>query len=134
MCFWFDKGIDGFRMDVIPLISKRWDFPPSESMDFAEVIVTIYANGPRIHEFLQEMFQEVMVNYDVMTVGEGIGVTKAFCLDYVGEDRSELNMLYHFDHMQMDVHNGNRLDPKKWKLSEFKRIFREWHEALGENI
>lgn len=132
MRFWFDKGIDGFRMDVIPLISKRLDYPDATSNDFTEVIRTLYANGPRLHEFLHEMNQEVSSKYDVMTVGEGIGVTKENCLDYVGEDRKELNMLYHFDHMFLDNRNGNRFDPIPWKLSDFKRVFREWHEALGE--
>ena len=132
MRFWFDKGIDGFRMDVIPLISKRLDYPDAESDDFTEVIRTLYANGPRLHEFLKEMNQEVSSKYDVMTVGEGIGVTKENCLNYVGEDREELNMLYHFDHMFLDNRNGNRFDPVPWKLSDFKRVFREWHEVLGE--
>ena len=132
MRFWFDKGIDGFRMDVIPLISKRLDYPRVTTEDFAEVIIKHYANGPRVHEFLQEMYREVSAHYDVMTVGEGIGVTKDNCLDYVGEDRGELNMLYHFDHMQLDSSSGGRFDPKPWNLSDFKRVFREWHENLGE--
>ena len=71
MRFWLDKGIDGFRMDVISVISKDLDFPDANTDDFGSIIKNNYANGSRIHEFLREMNREVLSKYDIMTVGEG---------------------------------------------------------------
>lgn len=132
MRFWYDKGVDGFRMDVIPLISKRSGFPDAPNDDFENTINTIYSNGPRVHEFLQEMTAQTNVYYDVMTVGEGIGVSKENCLDYVGSDRKELDMLYHFDHLFLGYEGGDRLKSHGFTLIEVKQIFREWQEAIGD--
>ena len=133
MKFWFDKGIDGFRMDVIPFISKRWDFPPATSDNYMETVTDIYANGPRVHEYLNEMYEKVTSNYDVLTVGEGIGVPKKMANLYVGHNRRELNMIYHFDHLFIGLKNGNRFEFEDWDLLKLKAAFREWHEALGED-
>ncbi len=132
MRFWLDKGVDGFRLDVIPLISKRTDWPDAYEDDFLRTVYEIYANGPRVHEYLQEMHREVFARYDMMALGEGIGVTPANCLDYVGEDRRELHVLYHFDHMFLNFGAGGRFDPVPWKLTDFKAVFRRWDEAIGE--
>ncbi len=132
MRFWLDKGIDGFRMDVIPMISKRLDFPNVTTGNFGEIIEKYYANGPRVHEFLQEMYREALADYDVMTVGEGAGIPPEIANDYVGEDRKELSMIFHFGHMGIDHGPGGRFDTKSWHLSEFKRIFKVWHDAVGE--
>ena len=74
MKYWLDKGIDGFRMDVISIISKR-HFNDSPYESFSETVAKVYANGPRLHEFLHEMNVEVLSKYDVMTVGEGPGIS-----------------------------------------------------------
>ena len=132
MRFWYDKGVDGFRMDVIPLISKRPGFPDAPNDDFENTINNIYSNGPRVHEFLQEMTAQTNAHYDVMTVGEGIGVSKENCLDYVGSDRKELDMLYHFDHLFLGYEGGDRLNSHGFTLIEVKQIFREWQEAIGD--
>ena len=78
MRFWFDKGVDGFRMDVIPFISKDTTFPPIPA-EYHGDYVRYYANGPHTHEYLQAMNKEVLSKYDVMSVAEGIGVTTATC-------------------------------------------------------
>ncbi|MCB0706543.1 MAG: alpha-glucosidase [Saprospiraceae bacterium] len=128
MRFWLDKGIDGFRMDVIPFISKDLPFRDApENSRWEEV----YANGPRIHEFLQEMYREALAPYDVMTVGEGPGITPDNILEYVGEDRGELNMIFHFGHMFLDFGPGGRFDPKPWKLSELKQVVQDWDEGVS---
>ncbi len=131
MNFWYDKGIDGFRMDVIPLISKDQSYPDAVSDNFDQVIFHNYANGPRLHEYLQEMHQQSSGRYDVMTVGECIGVTDQNCMMYVDERRKELNMLYHFEHMSLDTENGEKYSRTSYHLSDFKRIFQKWDEALG---
>lgn len=133
MKFWFDKGIDGFRMDVISLISKRTDFPDATISSFNEIINRYYANGPRVHEFLREMHEEVLCKYDIMTVGEGPGIDLKNGADYVGESRKELNMIFHFGHMFIDNGPGGKYDRVKWLLTDFKRVFNEWDTLLKDN-
>ena len=132
MNFWYDKGIDGFRMDVIPLISKRQDFPANPYHNFDDTIYHIYANGPKLHDYLHEMYKETSSNYDVMTVGECIGVNEKNCMLYVNEDREELNMLYHFEHMSLDSKDGSKYEKKPWSLIQFKEIITKWYHALGD--
>jgi len=131
MHFWLKKGVSGFRMDVIPLISKDPDFKPFPD-GFDGNFPVYYASGPRVHEFLQEMHREVLSKADIMTVGEGIGVLPEEVNDYVGSDRNELNMIFHFGHMFLDRKPEDFLAKRPWKLTEFKQIFRTWEEALGE--
>ena len=127
MKFWFDKGVDGFRMDVISFISKDIDYPELPEKYHGDFI-TYYANGPRLHEFLQEMNRNVLSKYDVMTVGEAPGITREQALNFVDEDRKELNMFFHFDLMALDREPGETFSMRKepWKLTEFKKIFSDW--------
>lgn len=128
--FWFDKGVDGFRMDVISLISKRPEYANMVSKNFEDTIRLQYANGPRIHEFLKDMNDKVLSKYDIMTVGEGPGITLDHGLNYVGEDRNELDMVFHFDHMFLDFGQGGKFDPRPYDLLEFKDVFTAWDEKL----
>jgi len=132
MSFWLDKGIDGFRMDVIPMISKPLDFPDIDPANFKEAIDKTYTNGPRLHEFLKEMNAEVLSKYDMLSMGEGIGVNPKQGLLYTDEDRNELQMIYHFDHMALDWGKGGKFDIKKWKLTDFKALFRTWYNEMGD--
>ena len=131
MRFWMDKGVDGFRMDVIPLISKDTNYPDFPS-DYDGNFPVYYANGPRVHEFLQEMNKKVLSHYDCMTVGEGPGVSIHEAIDYVNEDRNELNMIFHFDHMFLDRTPEDFYSKRYWRLTEFKGVFLKWIEALGD--
>lgn len=132
MRFWLDKGIDGFRMDVIPLISKR-ELVDTTLAEFNEVIEKVYSTGPRVHEFLKEMNREVMSHYDMVTVGEGPGITPERVHDYTGESRNELNMIFHFGHMFMDHGPGGKYDIKEFTLPQFKRVFKVWDDAIKED-
>jgi oligo-1,6-glucosidase len=119
MKFWLNKGVDGFRMDVIPLISKRPDFPnlsQSELKDFGAA----YANGPHMHEYLQEMNREVLAKYDVMTVGEALGITLEQTPLMVDDRRHELNMIFNFDGIRL---NRSGSQWKSWTLPELKAIY-----------
>ncbi|AJY73439.1 glycoside hydrolase family 13 protein [Paenibacillus beijingensis] len=132
MTWWLDKGIDGFRMDVINLISKDQELPSvgdgsSGSYHFGG---QYFMNGPRVHEYLQEMNREVLSKYDIMTVGEAIGVTPEDAALYVGEDRNELNMVFHFELMDVDSGPGGKWDVKPWNLADFKRIISKWQTGL----
>jgi oligo-1,6-glucosidase len=133
MRFWLDKGVDGFRMDVIPFISKQLDFPAIDLSDFGKVVEETYANGPRLHEFLQEMHREALAPYDVATVGEAPGVPPHLANRYVGKDRGELDMIFHFGHMFLDWGPKGKFEPSTWSLSDFKAVFNTWLEALGDD-
>lgn len=127
MAFWFEKGIDGFRMDVISFISKDPEFPeiPEKYMgDFA----AFYANGPHLSEYLREMNTKVLSKYDIMTVGEAPGVALDQALQFVDEDRKALNMFFQFDLMSLDLLSDDVFPMRKgpWKLSDFKAIFTRW--------
>ena len=129
--FWCKKGVDGFRMDVISLISKQTDFPDSHvPNDYGETIKTYYANGPKIHQYLNELNQKVLSKYDIMTVGEGPGIDLETGLDYVHEDRDELNMIFHFGHMFIDNGIGGKYDPIEVSLPMFKKVFNDWDDKI----
>lgn len=129
--FWLSKGVDGFRMDVISLISKRLDFADvPEKMPFIDIMETVYANGPRVHEFLKEMNREVLSKYDIVTVGEGPGINLAHGPKYVSAQENELNMVFHFDHLTLDFGPEGKYDPVPIDFIRFKAIFRQWDNAL----
>ena len=129
---WFEKGVDGFRMDVISLISKRLGFNDVDTSDYGAIIENQYANGPRIHEYLREMNTEVLSKYDIMTVGEGPGIHLGNAMEYVAEDRNELNMIFHFDHMFIDNGPGGKYDPIPYDLVRFKKVFSDWDRQLKD--
>lgn len=131
--FWSDKGVDGFRMDVISMISKNLAFPNTKCDSFIDTINEHYANGPRIHEFLNEMNKEVLSKYDIMTVGEGPGIDLNTAPLYVKEEREELNMIFHFDHMFIDSGPGGKYDLQPFTLQKFKRVFGQWDACLENN-
>ncbi|MEK6155200.1 alpha-glucosidase [Flavobacteriaceae bacterium 3-367] len=133
MDYWFQKGIDGFRMDVIPFISKDTTFPELPEQYNGEFI-PYYASGPKLHEYLREMNQEVLSKYDIMTVGEAIGVSTEQALDFVDEERKELNMFFHFDLLSLDRASGGGfwMREDQWKLTEFKEIHSRWDAAFAE--
>ena len=131
--FWLDKGIDGFRMDVIPLISKRLDFASTELDSFNDVVEQVYSTGPRVHEYINEMYEKVLKHYDIMTVGEGPGINTKVGLDYVGHDRGELNMIFHLDHMFLGHGKLGKFDPVPYGWKEVKKIFADWYDAMGDS-
>ena len=131
MKFWCEKGIDGFRKDVISMISKDQRFPDGEMNnglygDFGPYCV----HGPRIHEFLQEMNQKVLSKYDIMTVGETAGVTIEEAQKYAGDDRNELNMVFQFEHVESGCGDYGKWTTAKYDFKEFKNIMIKWQEEL----
>lgn len=130
--FWLNKGVDGFRMDVISVISKELNFPDANTDNFLDIMNNHYANGDKVHIYLKEMSHEVLRKYDIMTVGEGPGINLDNCLEYVGEDRNELNMIFHFGHMLIDHGSNGRFDPVSWDLPQFKKIFSDWDNKLKD--
>lgn len=133
MTWWLDKGVDGFRMDVINAISKVPGLPdaPNPRNEKYAWAGPLFQNGPRVHEFLREMHDKVLSKYDIMTVGETGGITTADAKLYAGEDRRELNMVFQFEHTEkLDCGPRGKWDLRQWKLSEFKEIMSRWQTDL----
>ncbi|AXN39448.1 alpha,alpha-phosphotrehalase [Peribacillus butanolivorans] len=137
MHYWFEKGIDGFRLDVINLISKNQQFPNDDGTLAPGDGRKFYTDGPRVHEFLHEMNQSVLSNYDSMTVGEMSSTTIEDCISYSSPERNELSMTFNFHHLKVDYPNG-----EKWAVGEFdflslKQILSMWqmemHQGGGWN-
>lgn len=134
MKFWLDKGVDGFRIDVVTLLSKDLTFKNvDESVGFRTIIENHYANGPKIHEYLHEMHQEVMQHYNAFTMGEGVGVTQDNAHLYVATERQELDMIYHFDILENNIVNGKFTDVTKFNLMNLKEIIRRWQTVFDNN-
>ncbi|RJX39250.1 alpha-glucosidase [Paenibacillus pinisoli] len=132
MTFWLDKGIDGFRMDVINCISKTPGLP-SVGGDRYAWGGEHFMNGPKIHDYLQEMNREVLSKYDIMTVGEMPGATVEQAKDYTGKDRGELNMVFQFEHMDVDSGPYGKWDLRPWTLKGLRDILHKWQVGLAED-
>jgi len=126
---WLDRGIDGFRMDTINLISKDPSFRDLRPGESPISPGAPYVNGPRVHEYLRAMNREVLSRYDCMTVGECPGTTPEIALDYVGVGRGELDMLFQFELMELD-YAGDKWSGRSVPLPEFKRCVERWQRAL----
>jgi oligo-1,6-glucosidase len=132
MNWWIDKGVDGFRMDVINLISKSGyqDAPNVEGKKYASG-AEYFFNGPKIHEYLQEMNKEVL-SRGVVTVGETPGVNVEQAKLYTGSDRNELNMVFQFEHMDLDSGPGGKWDLRPLKLKDLRDNFTKWQKGLED--
>ena len=124
MRFWLDKGVDGFRMDVINLLSKPDVFPGEDSTDLSPYCI----NGAHIHDYLQEMNEKVLSCYDIMTVGECPGITMEEAPKYVSPDRNELNMVFQFEHTGLTDGQYGKWTNKKTPLPALKAVFERWQK------
>lgn len=132
MTFWLDKGVDGFRMDVINLISKVPGLPDDGKEGLSDGS-PYYMNGPRIHEFLREMNEQVLSKYEVMTVGEAPGATVEEAIKYTGKDRHELQMVFQFEHMDVDSGAEGKWDLVPWTLPKLREVLHKWQTGLAED-
>ncbi|MEK4866501.1 alpha-glucosidase [Bacillus sp. FSL E2-8895] len=133
MKFWLEKGIDGFRMDVINFISKEDGLPSVETDEEGYVSGhKHFMNGPNIHKYLHEMNEDVLSQYDIMTVGEMPGVTTEEAKLYTGEARKELQMVFQFEHMDLDSGEGGKWDVKLCSLLTLKQNLTKWQKALEQ--
>jgi oligo-1,6-glucosidase len=135
MHWWLKKGVDGFRMDVINMISKVPGLPdaPLTIPGPYQNAGMHYLNGPRLLEFLGEMKREVLSHYDLITVGETPGVTTQHAIQMTNEERGFLNMLFQFEHMGMDADPNapsSRHSIVPWKLTDLKTLITRWQKDL----
>ncbi|ANB68337.1 alpha,alpha-phosphotrehalase [Aeromonas veronii] len=124
--FWAKKGVDGFRLDVINLISKDQAFPNDEIGDGRR----FYTDGPRIHEFLQDVSRDVFAPVGAMTVGEMSSTSLEHCQRYGALDGSELSMVFNFHHLKVDYPNGDKWAKAPFDFLELKRIFNHWQSGM----
>ncbi|MET3847754.1 alpha-glucosidase [Paenibacillus sp. OAE614] len=132
MTFWLDKGVDGFRMDVINLISKVPGLP-DDGEDGLGDGSPYFMNGPHVHDYLREMNEQVLSKYDVMTVGETPGVSVEEALKYTGADRKELQMVFQFEHMDVDAGDGDKWTVVPWTLQKLRGVLHKWQTGLAED-
>ncbi|KAK7408486.1 hypothetical protein QQX98_009353 [Neonectria punicea] len=134
--FWLDKGVDGFRMDVINFISKSDGLPDAQISNPAAEYqhgAEHYACGPRLHEYLQDI-GKILKEYDAFSVGEMPAVDDSIeVLKSVGGNRGELNMIFHFDIVGMDHGNEGKFSPRKWTMSDLKAIVNKWQTFMYTN-
>ena len=138
--WWLDKGVDGFRLDAINIISKPEGFPDDPSTDFEKhtsSIPFVISNGTMVHPWMKELTRETFSRYDVMTVGETSATSPEDAKLWAGYHTGELNMIFHFDHMGVDNDPNGKLGGKwsyaPYKLTELKRILNDWQTTLEGN-
>jgi oligo-1,6-glucosidase len=127
MRFWLDKGVSGFRMDVIPFIAKPPGLPDL-TPDELRAPQFVYAAGPRLHDYLREMRREVLDRYDTLTVGEAFGVRPDQARDLIDSRRRELDLVINFDIVRMDIDGWRKTT---WTLPRLKALYTELDQAAG---
>ena len=128
MSWWLNKGIDGFRMDVISLISKPDPIPRDTGSDLSPYCI----NGPQVHTYLKEMRQKVLAKYDIMTVGECPGITVQEAQKYAGTDSGELNMVFQFEHTSLTDGKYGKWSADRTDLVKLKEVLNRWQNGLRE--
>ena len=134
MDWWLQKGIDGFRMDVINMISKVPGLPEGKTIED-----TPYTDGgpfvrcgPHVHEYIHEMNEKVLSRYDIMTVGETPGVTIEDAEKFTGPGRKELNMVFHFDHVDVENGSGTKWTDQRFEMPKLRDILVKWQTGLRD--
>ena len=131
MNWWCEKGLDGFRMDVISMISKDPSFPDGPVEDGLYGSLAPYVcNGPHVHEYLREMNRRVLSHYDLLTVGEAAGVTIEEAQKYANNDGTELGMVFQFEHVDLIRGPIGKWSDQKPKLRDFRRVMNKWQYEL----
>ena len=125
MGFWRDKGVGGFRLDVINLISKPAHFPQDDSDGRR-----FYTDGPNVHTYLQEMHREVFAGHDLVSVGEMSSTSLEHCIRYSNPECNELSMTFNFHHLKVDYPNMQKWVRADFDFLELKRIFSDWQVGM----
>ncbi|WP_017471208.1 alpha,alpha-phosphotrehalase [Amphibacillus jilinensis] len=137
MNFWVEKGVDGFRLDVINLLSKDQSFPNDDGSVPPGDGRKFYTDGPKIHQYLREMHQKVFKGNDLMTVGEMSSTTIDHCINYTNPSRAELDMTFNFHHLKVDYPNGDKWTKALFDFQALKQILSDWqvgmHNGVGWN-
>lgn len=126
MSWWMDKGIDGFRMDVISVISKTEEFLKNGGTFFDS------ANGPNMNKYLKEMNERVLSKYDVMTVGEAPCISIEEAKNMVNDDENELDMIFNFDHVSLEDNEFGKWNTNRYSMPDLRKVLVDWQKGLEE--
>ncbi|TDL32593.1 alpha,alpha-phosphotrehalase [Jeotgalibacillus sp. S-D1] len=129
MNFWAEKGVDGFRLDVINLVSKDQSFPDEDGDGDGR---KFYTDGPKVHEYMHEMNKEVFAKHDLLTVGEMSSTTIDHCIKYSNPEREELSMTFNFHHLKVDYPNGEKWSVADFDFLQLKDILSTWQIGMNE--
>ncbi|WP_223700429.1 alpha,alpha-phosphotrehalase [Sutcliffiella deserti] len=132
MTFWFEKGVDGFRLDVVNLISKDQNFPDDDGTVPPGDGRRFYTDGPKVHQYMNEMNEKVFSKYDSMTVGEMSSTTIDHCINYTRPDRNELSMTFNFHHLKVDYPGGEKWSVADFDFQKLKDILSTWQIEMTE--
>ncbi|WP_411347195.1 alpha,alpha-phosphotrehalase [Paenibacillus sp. WLX2291] len=131
MRFWTDKGVDGFRLDVINLISKDQNFPNDTNSD---LLVSdgrrFYTDGPRVHEYIKELYENVFGPHRLVTVGEMSSTTLQHCIRYSNPDEREFSMTFNFHHLKVDYPQGRKWELMPYDFEALKNLLSEWQTGM----
>ncbi|WP_339323364.1 alpha-glucosidase [Paenibacillus sp. FSL W8-0194] len=132
--WWLKKGVDGFRLDAIAHIAKAVGLPDGDNPHHLPTVraYDLFSNLEHVHTLLHQLYTELLFHYDIMTVGETSGLGPEEALSYVGDTRGELNMVFQFEHMQLDAVSGGsgKWDIRPWNLLELKKVMSNWQTVL----
>ncbi|KAL1969809.1 hypothetical protein VTN77DRAFT_7318 [Rasamsonia byssochlamydoides] len=134
--WWLDRGLDGFRLDCMNLISKAHGFPDAPTIKPGEPLQQAnccFANGPNVHKHLQDLNEHVFSKYDIVTIGEmSCGISSDQAVEYLSKykPRRELHLLIQFQHVELDCHDGDKWLLREWELPELKRIMDDWQRKM----
>ncbi|MEW4370086.1 alpha,alpha-phosphotrehalase [Paenibacillus kandeliae] len=131
MRFWTDKGVDGFRLDVINLISKDQNFPNDTNSD---LLISdgrkFYTDGPRVHEYIKELYEKVFGPHELVTVGEMSSTTLAHCIRYSNPNEREFSMTFNFHHLKVDYPQGRKWELMPYDFEALKQLLSEWQTGM----
>jgi len=130
LTFWADKGVSGFRMDVINLISKDPAFPDDDGSVAPGDGRRFYTDGPRVHEYIKELNEKVFKPYNLVTVGEMSSTTLEHCIRYSNPKENEFSMTFNFHHLKVDYPNGQKWELKPYDFEELKRVLSDWQIGM----
>ncbi|WP_379152407.1 alpha-glucosidase [Paenibacillus sp. sgz5001063] len=132
--WWLEKGVDGFRFDAIAHIVKTRGLPDAENPQHLTVVQAyqLFSNLEKVHVMLKRLNEEVLMDYNIMTVGETSGLGPEQALEYVGDGRHELNMVFQFEHMSLDAAapGTGKWQSRSWTVPELKKIMSRWQTTL----
>lgn len=128
--FWADKGVSGFRMDVINLISKDPAYPNDDGSEAPGDGRRFYTDGPRVHEYIKELNKKVFKPYNLVTVGEMSSTTLEHCVRYSNPKENEFSMTFNFHHLKVDYPNGQKWELKPYDFEELKRVLSDWQIGM----
>ncbi|GAB6989795.1 alpha,alpha-phosphotrehalase [Paenibacillus pini] len=132
LTFWAKKGVSGFRMDVINLISKNPEFPDDDGSIAPGDGRRFYTDGPRVHEYIKELNENVFSTYHLVTVGEMSSTTLEQCIQYSNPEQQEFSMTFNFHHLKVDYPNGQKWELKPYDFEELKKILTDWQAGMQQ--